>query len=260
MEKEDRILKAQIEDRIIRCEDRYMITQTGFLDLRQRSIAENMLRYRPGLRYGFYGGYGEAERSICVFLPEYAENADVEEYFREIPEDDPLTVLRAELCRGASRLSHRDYLGALMGLGIKREMTGDILVRDNGADIIMLKDISEYICANFSKAGRNDLNVQEIPVSELAVPEILKEERSVSVASLRLDNVVSSAFGLSRTKASEAIRAGLVFVNGLEALKPDRQLAEMDRLVFRHKGKAVLSSIEGNTAKGRVRIILTRYK
>lgn len=260
MEKEDKILAAQIEDRINQCEERYLITNTGFLDIRQQSIVKSLLRSGPVSRFGFYGGFEDAERKICVFLPDYIENERPSEYFADNPDEDPLTVLRAKTGKASGRLSHRDYLGAMMALGIKRELTGDILVRDDGADIIVLKSIAEYLSANLSKAGRSGLDVEEIALSEMKIPEIIKEERAASVASLRLDNVVSAAFGSSRTKAVEAIKAGLIFVNGLETVKPDVQLAENDRIVFRHKGKAVLSSVEGRTAKGRLRIVITRFK
>lgn len=92
-------------------------------------------------------------------------------------------------------LTHRDYLGSLMGLGIKRESTGDILVRKDGADIIVLKEMASFIMMNMDKAGRARLQFEEVPVSELIVPEFHRIEVTESVSSLRLDNVLSAAFG-----------------------------------------------------------------
>lgn len=258
--KEDKILLSQIEDRIRQCEERYMMTHTHFLDLRERSLAEQTVRFRAGLRYDFYGGYEEAERVIAVFLPEYAEDGPAAAFFAADPESDPLTVIRMELRKGSPVLTHRDYLGALMGLGIRREMTGDILVRKDGADVIVLREIAEYILTHMAKAGRANLSVREISISGLAVPEQQREERFASVSSLRTDSILSAAFGLSRSGAAEAVRAGLVFVNGMEASKPDRLLEPGDKLVLRHKGKTVLKSADGRTAKGRIRITLIRYR
>lgn len=258
--KEDEILLSRMEDRIRQCEGRYMFTHTGFLDLRQRSLTEQALRYRAGLNYSFYGGYEEAERVIAVFIPEYAAGEDAAACFAGSPDDNPLTAVRMDLRKGSPALSHRDYLGALMGLGIRRETTGDILVREDGADVIVMKEIAEFIIMNMTKAGRANLSVREISIEDLRVPELRREERFASVSSLRVDSVLSAAFGLSRAKAAEAVRAGMVFVNGVEVTKPDRMMEAGDKLVLRHRGKTVLQSVDGSTAKGRIRITLLRYR
>lgn len=256
--KEDKLMLAMLEDRRIQCSDRYMITAGNFLDMRQRTLAEKMFQSSKGARYSFYGGFEDASRVIPVFMPEYIEQ-DASEYFAENPEDDPLIILRASLKKGAPELSHRDYLGALMGLGIKREMTGDILVRPDGADIILMREMASYIQMHMEKAGRARLDFEEIPMSELIVPEAHVKEIVESVASMRLDNVISAVFSLSRTKAAEAIDSGIVFVNGIEIQKAEKQVKEGDKLVLRGKGKAVLKSIEGKSSKGRNIIKLSRY-
>ncbi len=260
-EKEDRMLEAQIRDRARQCSDRYMITSTNFLDPHGKSIVESLLKTGElgAARCGFYGGYDDAERTLAVFLPEYIEE-DVKEYFAAEPEEEPLTVLRVNLKKGSPVLSHRDYLGALMGLGIKRESVGDILVRRDGADIIVLKEMASFISMNMDKAGRVRLQFQEIPVSELIVPEMHRTEVTESVSSLRLDNMLSSAFGLSRGKALEAISAGIVFVNGTTASKPEKKLNEGDKLVLRGKGKAVFKEIKGVSNKGRTIVIIEKYR
>lgn len=260
-EKEDRILMAGIEDRMRQSEERYMITNSHFLDMRQRSMAEKLSRSLKGPDFAFYGGYPDAERVIEVFFPEgFMEGGSAEEHFRRIPRENPLTVIRAELKRGTSALSHRDYLGALMGLGIKREMTGDILVRNDGADLIVLKEIADFLLLNYMKAGRANLSLSEVPVQELRRPQRSRVEIAESVASLRLDNVVSAAFRLSRSAAAEAIVSGAVFVDGLGEKKPDRQVREGEKIVLRGKGRTVLLRVGDQNRKGRIRIILERYE
>ena len=260
-EKEDRLLEAQIQDKARQCSDRYMITTSSFLDPHSRSIVEKLLRSGElgSTRCGFYGGYPDAERVLAVFLPDYID-MPAEEYFAAEPEEDPLTLLRASLKKGAPVLTHRDYLGSLMGLGIKRESTGDILVRKDGADIIVLREMAQFIMMNMDKAGRTRLEFEELPLSELKVPEQHRTEVTESVSSLRLDNVISSAFGLSRGKALEAISSGIVFVNGAAASKPEKQVAEGDKLVVRGRGKVVFRSVRGTSSKGRTIIILEKYK
>ena len=136
-----------------------------------------MFRLRSGLIYGFYGGYEDAERVIAVFFPEgFMAGEDALEHFKNIPEESPLTVIRAELKKGTPPLSHRDYLGALMGLGIRREMTGDIIVRPDGADIIVMKEIAEFLLLHYMKAGRANLQLSEVSVQELIYSASNREE------------------------------------------------------------------------------------
>ena len=298
MEKEDRILLAAIEDKMRQCENRYTVTNTAFLDLRQRALAENfckaerslvLLSERPDGTYEnpdvkgsgrvralLYGGFADAERRALIFLPEYAELADIlppaaadssslnlqnGSAFAAAPADCPFCVLKANASGGvgAKKLTHRDYLGSLMGLGIKREMTGDIIVRDGGADIIIMKEIADFLLMNYEKAGRANLKLEIADITSLDTGTVNIEEKRDTVASLRLDNLISSVFGLSRGKAQESIKTGIVFVNSSQAQKPDMQLNEGDKLVLRGRGKAVLREIQGKTRKDRIYIIFDRY-
>ena len=259
-EKEDRILLAGIEERIRRAEEWYTMTNSRFLDLRQRSLAEIRSRSSgSGITYGFYGGYEDAERVIEVFFPQGMMRADSpQEHFRLVPEENPLTVIRAELKKGTPPLSHRDYLGALMGLGIRREMTGDIIVRDDGADIIVLREAAEFLLLHYVKAGRADLTLSEVPVEELRGIQSDAEEITASVASLRLDNVLSAAFHIPRSRAAEAVNSGIVYVGGICEKKADRQVKEGEKIVLRGKGRARLLSAGEKNSKGRMKITLRR--
>ena len=119
-----------------------------------------------------------------------------------------------------------------MSLGIKREFVGDILVRKDGADIIIMKEILDFLLMHFGRAGRTAFSLKEVGIAELILPQQRVRFKSDTVASLRLDNVISSAFGMSRTAAAAAIKSGLVFVNHLQTDKPDRILRESDVLVY----------------------------
>lgn len=138
-------------------------------------------------------------------------------------------------------------------------MIGDILVRDDGADIIIMDDIEDFLLLNYQKAGRTTLKLSSHPLSDLRIPEIRTAMISDTVASLRLDNIVSSVFKMSRSKAAEAIRTGLVFVNSSQAEKPDMKVEEGDKLVLRGKGKAYLREVGGQTRKDRTYIVAERY-
>jgi len=246
--KEDTILLAGIEDKIHQCLERDMVTNSVFLDMRQMTLAEGLCRQQKGLRYSFYGGYEDAERRVAVFLPDYAELAEYH----------PLALLRITQ-NGYRTLSHRDYLGSLMGLGIKREMIGDILVSENGADIVIMRDMEDFLLYHYEKAGRISLKAEILSVAEIIVPGSRFEEKRDSVASLRLDNLIASAFSLSRGRAAAAIEGGLVFVNGLQIEKTDRQIKEGDKLVLRGKGKILLREVGSVTKKNRRSVVFHKY-
>ena len=145
--KEDKILLAGVEDKFRQCSRQYRVTHTDFLDLRQRSMAEKLCRQLQGegqdMRCAFSGGYCDAERTAAVFLPDYA---DEEEEIGEI-----FSVVRVKTAPGGRKLTHRDYLGSLTGLGLKREKIGDILVSDSGADIIILREVEDFISSITAK-------------------------------------------------------------------------------------------------------------
>lgn len=251
--KDDKMLLAGVEDKYRRCSEQYMITYTNFLDLRQRSLIERhwreMSRGGSDVRLEFYGGYDDAERTVAVFLPDYAEVSDC-----------ALCVIRVKSPAGGKQLTHRDYLGSLTGLGIKREMTGDILTAENGADIIVLEEVKDFILLNYSKAGRTSLTPEAVELSELYIPEKKSVLIKDTVASLRLDNVISSAFRTSRAKAADAIRSGVVFVNSMQSEKPDMSVEEGAKLVLRGKGKAYLKEVCGRTRKDRIAVVIEKYE
>ncbi|MGF6376688.1 RNA-binding protein YlmH [Clostridiales Family XIII bacterium PM5-7] len=248
--KEEQLLRGQIEDKISQCENQYIPVHTTFLDAHQQSLARILIGKRPF--HGtltFYGGYEDADRVIMACLPDYT---CIEEY-------NPLTVIRATTSDGSRPLTHRDYLGSLVGLGIKREMTGDILVREDGADIIVLEDIAQFIMNHYVKAGRTSLSLTEHSISELMIPKQNRKIINDTVASLRLDNIIASTFKLSRSKAVEAISRGLVFVNHIEMTKADVKIAEGDVITLRGKGKVKLVEIGGKSRKDRQYIVLEQY-
>ena len=252
---ENELLISYIEDKIRQTEEQYRITSTGFLSPQEKSQAALCCR-RNGARHIFCGGYPDAERAVLLLLPDYIENPEL-----FVPEetDNPLFLLRCTAPQGARALTHRDYLGSLLALGIKRDVIGDILVGKGGADIIVLKSIAPFLAENYTKAGSVPLSCKAAAIGELAAPEPHIEEMRESVASVRLDNMLDAAFGISRTEAASAISHGLVYVNDIEASKPDARLAPGDKLVLRGHGKAVFREICGTTRKGRLSVLIERY-
>ncbi len=249
MEKEDQFLLSHITDRCRRFETRCIPTHTGFLDLRQQSLAAEFCK-SIGAMPQFLGGYADAERRVCAFLPDYLDEASF----------DGISAVRIRTAASLPKpLTHRDYLGALMGMGIKRETVGDILVRENGADILVLSEMQSFLLMHFEKAGRARFEAQPAALTDLIVPPVRTTLARDTVPSLRLDCIVSSAFRLSRGSAGEYIDAGRVFVNGMQTLKRDVKLSEGDKVTIRGKGKAVLKGVGGLSKKDRVFIELEIY-
>ena len=258
---EDNLLLAYIEDKIEQAVNKNTLTFSRFLDTRQRTLAESVCRKYRGLRTFFYGGYQEAERTVGIFLPDYIKAESLPElldYFTENPEENPLTVLSIGK-DSFSTLSHRDYLGSMMGLGIKREMLGDILVREDGCDIIVLKSIVKFLEDNLQKAGRGTLSAEIKSVDEIIVPQQKTLDKLCVVSSLRLDSAVSAAFDISRSLAAEAINKGVVSVNGLQTQKTDAKISQGDKIVLRGKGKVVVKELAGETKKGRLKVIFQKF-
>ena len=217
-----------------------------------------------------------------VFLPDYIElsagggTADAEGgnaagatgAAMRVPDEiaELLSVVRVSAPKGGRGLTHRDYLGSLLALGLDREVTGDILVRGpdektgGGADIIVETGVAEFIEMNYNKAGHTNLTVEILPIDALDTGLVNIVEKRDTVASLRLDNIVSSAFAVSRSKAAEAIRRGIVSVNSVECLKVDQIIEEGDRVTLRGKGKIALAEVGGRSRKDRIIVTFNLYK
>ena len=255
MNEEDLILSV-IRDKYEECENNGVITNTDFLDLKKQSTAVSYLKRIKGARWLLWGGYDDAERKMVIFLPFY-----VDDYFEYIEQDktmSPMVLLRAEK-DGFSKLSHRDYLGALMGLGIKREKTGDILVDDKGCCFFTTPVMAKFIINNLSKAGRGSLTITEADsLDDYNFTKNVKQKLCF-VQSARLDSVCAAVFSLSRSKASIFIEKGLVFVNDEQILKPDFKLKPPDKIVIKGKGRAIIRDDSGKSKKDRVALVVDMF-
>lgn len=259
---EEKLIVAMTQDKLNQCIESYMITNTGFLDMRQQTLCKKILGSNLDVKGFFYGGYPDAERRLAIFIPEYIEvptEKDLHEYFLNNKEDNPLVLIRAKH-NGYKDLSHRDYLGSLTGMGIKREAIGDILVYKEGADILVLREMAEFLLTNYAKAGRTYLELNLEDIEKITIPDGHVVEKSHTVASLRLDNVIAAAFSISRSTAVNSIKAGIVFVNSMQTEKPEKIVNQGDKLVLRGKGKVIVKEIGGSTRKDRIFITLTIMK
>lgn len=248
-EPEDRLLLARVLDKYEQMERRSIPTTTSFLSPREQKLAETLL-HAVGVRsgYAFDGGYPDAERKVLLFLPEWAEGTEGE-----------LVFLRADFHGEGSKLTHRDILGSLMGLGVARERVGDILVSEHSADIVSLPSLREFFLQSWESAGRVKLSVSEIAREDLLLPQVQVKIIRDTVSSLRLDAVVSAGFSMSRGRAAELIAAGKVSLDHFPCEKGDKPVAEGSVLSVRGLGKAKLTTVGGLSKKGRIGITIERY-
>ena len=245
---EDRLLLAKVLDRAEQARRRNIPVSTDFLSPAQQALAEDLLRLEGVTAYQKTGGYDGAERCVLLFLPDWMEDGE-----------PPIRFLRASY-RVEDGLSHRDLLGSLMALGVAREKLGDILAGEDSADVCVLEGIAAFLLQNWESAGRAKLRVASIPPEDLRVPEVQCETYRDTVSSLRLDAVASSGFRLSRGRAAELVTAGRVQVNWRECVKPDRLLVQGDTVTARGFGRIELAEVGSLTRKGRISIVVRRYR
>lgn len=245
---DERLLLGRIWDKWEQCQKRNVPSVTGFLSPQEQAMAQRLLS-AMGVMSGFlfWGGYDGAERRQLHFLPDWQDEAE-----------DSIHLLRCQFYEDGA-LSHRDFLGSLMGLGLTREKIGDILVMENSADILVSDSVSDFLLTNWNSAGRSKIKVTQQDLHHLHIPQQHTKEIRDTVPSLRLDCIVAAGFSTSRVKAAEAIAAGRVQINWTTCQKSDATVSEGDVLSVRGLGKCRLESIGNITKKGRVFVTLQRY-
>jgi len=251
---EERVLLARVLDKLELSQNRGIPAHTQFLSPGEGTSVADLLNAWGHPRHLFWGGYEDAERTICAFLPDWQEADD----FLTDPEG-PLTAVEAVFPPNAS-LGHRDILGSLMGLGLTREKLGDILLPGDGrCQVLLLREALPILLSQWESAGRWKVSLKEIPLADLEVrPAQVKTIRD-TVATPRLDAVLAAGFSLSRSKAAAYISGGKVAINHRECLKADKTVEEGDTLTCRGLGKCVVKEVPGQSKKGRTMLVLERY-
>ena len=247
---EDRLLLAKLWDKITAGMRKNIPANTCFLSPRELEMARYLFGDVPGL-YAF-GGYADAERKMLIYLPEYLEEDALYD------SDSPCVCLRAGFYQADSP-SHRDFLGALMGAGIGRETVGDICVGKSQCDFFVTAEMAPHLLQSFTSAGRTKLHLSQIPLAQAQIPEPEVREIKDTLASLRLDSVISSGFRIGRSLASQYISAGKASIDGLPCEMPDKPVAEGSRVSVRGLGKIRLVQINGKTKKDRISVVIHRY-
>ena len=240
-------LYRRIDDLRRRCERAGILTATHFLTPAEQAAADRYCRTEPGPLPLFLGGDGDCERRIACFLPDWMEAPDPAEL---------ISALRIEAFYGTPE--HRDYMGALLGLGVSREWLGDIRVLDQRAYVFCLPSVAGQL-SELRQAGRVSVRAAVIPLSEVPAPQRQRKPLRFTVQSPRFDAVLAETFRLSRTNAAKLIAAGAASLNHLPCTKNDAPVAEGDILSLRGYGKAEIREIGGASRKGRLFVLAELY-
>ena len=232
----------------LRQAQRGQAASSRFLTGHEQVLAQQLMTAVQAEDYAFWGGYEEAERRILQIWPQW-----------ETRDPENVAALRLEY-DGISALTHRDLLGSLMGLGLTRDAVGDILVAESSADVLILPELQEFVCQNLDRIGRSRVKASRIPLTRLRVPRQAFRAIRDTVASPRLDSILSSGLHLSRDKAAQLIRSGVVQVDHVDCTKPDRQLQPGALLSVRGYGRLRLEAVHEPTRKGRYPVVILKYE
>ena len=250
---QDLILGRHLADLAYSAKNRNVFCFSDFLGLNEMAVLDRVIK-NEGFNRDFVslsGGYSQSERKVARF-------GNPEEFGYD--EEFPIALLLAEpQARAFSEdLSHRDYLGALMNLGINRDTIGDIRIEGSKAYIWVLKHLKDYIVDSFHQVKHTPMSIREVERTEIYIEERF-EALEIIIQSERMDSILSKLTHLSRGKAMELFRQGKVFLNGLPAEKGSTGVREGDVITVRGYGKYIYDGEARSTKKGNMVAAVRRY-
>ncbi|NIK75852.1 RNA-binding protein YlmH [Paenibacillus castaneae] len=236
---------------IERSAQQHELKRTDFLDPRQAQVLTMLSNRNPDVTIRMDGGYEGAERQRAIIGPDY-----------RILDDEPIGIsVLAVNGPGQAQLEldHGDFLGALLGLGIKRDRIGDIHVHEHFCHIVIMDEIADYLNVHLRQVHRISVLTDIIPIADLetVIPKL--EEMSLSVASMRLDGIASDVYRISRSKIVDPIRAGRCRVNWKAEEDPSKPLSAGDVVSFKGLGRFKVQEVDGVTKKGRIRVRIGKF-
>lgn len=242
----DKLFYSKLNDAVNLCYTRQKPYFFSFFSERKQTVAKNHLQSIGFDNFVFFGGYDNSERKVLGL------------FYDDKSADFPITAIefRYRMC---DKLTHRDFLGALMSLGIERETVGDILVGEGKCVVFIKKELREYIVSQLFKIGNTGVKISEADLTNLPQGRGT-EELQLTVSSMRLDNIVAAITGLSRERTKTLILSGNVSCNYLQTQNISLLTDEGDTLSVRGKGKYIISTVLGKTKKGRIRISLIHFR
>lgn len=248
---EEKQFMARLMDKISRVEKNRQLQRTDFVDPHLCQVAKYILKEYPSITWYKFGGHEEAERQRIIVMPDFLQLNEA---------DFGVVLINCELSgfgmQKNDKITHRDYLGALLSTGIKREKTGDIWVLSQGCVVALSSDIAQYVLEQSISVKGNILRMSLLDINEFVPPVKKSKLFDTTVSSLRLDSVAAKAFSTSRTKITSEILSGNMKINWQEVKRQDYLVKEGDVLSLRGKGRAVIKNVIGQTKKGRMKLTI----
>lgn len=223
----------------------YDVRSSDFLNPFEAKNAVDILNSTDNLKFSVDGGYEQSERKVVFIYPFYMEYEDIENSLRFVQVEGNFKF---------KSISHKDYLGSILNLGIKREKIGDIIIHEDFCQVIVSNDICDFILMNLEKVARNNVNVKEIRREELKYSPSNYREVSFTVSSARLDCVISSLYNISRAESSKLINSEKVNVNYEKITSCSKEIKSEDLISVRGKGRSQIIDISSITKKGKIKV------
>ena len=241
-----KLLFAKVLDRALLCEKRGVRAFSDFLDpMSARKFCE-VLEMDASCNVMSYGGAFGCERLMIGFYNEYDSMSE---------SDFPIHAL--EIVHNNDKLSHRDFLGSILGTGITRDRLGDIFVFADRAIAFLDAEISDYVFNSLISIGSTSISCSFLDDDFLIAPFADTQPKNIVVSSMRLDAVISGIFNLSRGKAAKLIESEKVFVNWQEVKSASKLVSEGDNITLRGTGRAKIETINGTTSKDNISITVS---
>lgn len=250
-DKDQHLVLRKVIDKLERVIQNHAIEYTDFLDPYQRRLCYSIINRFDEVSFIEEGGLETSERKSIIIHPVYIEKNLIE---------SPIIALRIDGSFKFKELTHRDYLGSLMSLGIKREKIGDILIHKDYGNVITFKEFGDYIRFNLKMINREPVSISEVELSELIEVEEEFIEKIITLSSFRLDAFVSAICNISREKSSTLIKNGYVKVNWQPIDSISKEVSEQDMISIRGFGRVKVSSILGKTKKDRAKVLVKIIK
>lgn len=251
-EKEIQQLRNRFRDLADKSFGQNMYTFTAFLGLSEQDV---FFRMEDELRYAgcsFFGGCDDTDRKMLRF-------GNQEEFGYEVPFPIVCIHIRPLIAKFADKLSHRDFLGALMNLGIDRSTIGDIKVGDKEAYLFCTDTIAEFICENLTQIKHTHVRCT-VTEEYHTLPTEEPKKQILQVASVRIDAVIAKVYNQSRSECIELFRAGKIYVNGRLCENNARMLKGNEVINARGYGKFVFEGQRGETKKGKINVEVSVYR
>lgn len=232
-------------------ENSYSPKLTDFLNPREQRIVISIVGSQSSVKVEFFGGHHDCERKRAMIYPEY---------FEPSPDDFQIILFEIHYPHKFVSIEHRQVLGSMMSIGLRRGKYGDILLRDERIQFFAAVEVSAYIDRELNTIGRTSITLREQPFHEVISALEKWQELQTTVSSLRLDAVLAAVYRLSRQKSQHLIGQGLVKVNWTVIENPAFECGEGDVISVRGYGRTKIIAVEGKTKKEKWRIVVGKQK